>query len=218
MKEIGNIYLSWRKSQGERRHIVGVIKRNATDGIRFSYFQDKVEIARKDGFTVYTEFPDVTQEYSQGVMDVFGQRIMKSERADIAEFLDFWEIDPKYKDDKYYLLAHTQGLNPTDNFEFLVDYYPVRNLRFLTDLAGLSILKHQIGTIAIGDQLTYQLEPDNAYDKRAVKVLKEGKKLGYIKKVHSRVFHKMNGKKLHLRVKAMEHNGIIKRVFVTVHT
>lgn len=216
MKEISHIYLSWRESLGKRRHIVGVLKRNATLGVRFSYIKKGVEEAKKDGFSPYTEFPDFDKEYNINVLEVFGQRIMKSERSDISDFYDFWEIDTKFKDDKFYLLAHTQGLNPTDNFEFLADYNSNQNLRFLTDLASLSKLKLSADSVKPGDLLTYKLEPDNKFDDKAVKVFKGDIEVGYIKKIHSRVFHKKKGSLLKLVVKAVEQNGVIKRIFVKV--
>jgi hypothetical protein len=141
---------------------------------------------------------------------------MKSERSDIDDFYDFWEINSKFKDDKYYLLAHTQGLNPTDNFEFLADYNPNKNLRFLTDLASLSKLKLPANSLKTGDILTYKLEPNNQYDNKAVKVFKDNTEVGYLKKIHSRVFYKKKGDVLNLVVKAVEQNGLIKRIFVKV--
>ena len=218
MKEIGHIYLSWRKGQGERRYIVGVLKKNATEGVRFEYLSEGVEAAKKEGFAPYPEFPELTKKYSDNVVEIFGQRITKSERSDINDFLDFWEIEAKYKDEKFYLLAHTQGLSPTDNFEFLADYNRIKSLCFLTDLASLSVLKLAAGNIQKGDTLTYQLEKDNAYDKDAVKVFKGNMHVGYIKKIHSRVFHKKGTGTFKLTVKAVEQNGIIKRVFVKVAT
>lgn len=216
MKEIGHIYLSWREGLGKRRHIVGVLKRNVSQGVRFSYIQKSVETAKKDGFSPYTEFPDVNKEYTENVLEVFGQRIMKSERSDISDFYDFWEIDTKFKEDKFYLLAHTQGLNPADNFEFLADYNPKRNLRFLTDLASLSTLKLAVNSVKPGDVLNYQFESDNEFDDKAIKVFKGDMPIGYIKKIHSRVFYKQKGSLLKLVVKAVEQNGEIKRIFVKV--
>ncbi len=218
MKEIGHIYLSWRKGFGSRRHIVGVLKRSVTQGVRFFYFVDKVEEALKDGFMPYTEFPIINKEYTENVLEIFGQRIMKSERSDIADFLSFWEIDSKYKEDKFYLLAHTQGLNPSDNFEFLADYNPSKSLCFLTDLASLSHLKLSPGTVKPGDNLKYILEPKNEYDKNAVKVFIGDQHIGYIKKIHSNVFYKQKNKPLILKVKAVEQNGVMKRIFVKVST
>jgi hypothetical protein len=216
MKEIGHIYLCWREGLGKRRHIVGVLKRNATQGLRFSYLKEGVEAAKADGFSPYTEFPDFGKVYTEGVLDIFGQRIMKQERSDIGDFYAFWEIDPKFKDDKYYLLAHTQGLNPTDNFEFLADYNPSKQLRFLTDLASLSKLQLPANSVKPGDVLTYVLEPENTYDDKAVKIFKGEQEVGYIKKIHSRVFYKQRGGMLKLVVKAVDQNGVIKRIFVQV--
>lgn len=216
MKEIGHIYLSWREGLGKRRHIVGILKRNSTLGVRFSYIKKSVETAVKDGFSPYTEFPDLEKEYKENVLEVFGQRIMKSERSDIADFYDFWEIDTKFKEDKYYLLAHTQGLNPTDNFEFLADYNPNKSLRFLTDLASLSKLQLKAGTVKPGDILSYTMEPENNFDAKAVKVFKNEIHIGYLKKIHSRIFYKKKNSSLQLIAKAVEENGVIKRIFVKV--
>lgn len=216
MKEIGQIYLSWREGLGKPRHIVGVLKKNATQGVRFEYMSKGVEDAKKVGFSPYTEFPDLEKNYNENVLEIFSQRLIKSERSDISDFFDFWEIDSKYKDDKYYLLAHTQGLNPADNFEFLADYNPNPSLRFLTDIASLSSQKLPANSIKMGEILSYSLEKNNEYDNKAVRVFKGDLEVGYIKKIHSRVFHKLKERKLKLLVKAVEQNGIIKRVFVKV--
>jgi len=216
MKEIGHIYLSWREGLGKRRHIVGILKRNASLKVRFAYIEKNIEAAKTDGFSPYTEFPDFDKEYTENVLEVFGQRIMKSDRSDISDFFAFWEIDSKFKDDKFYMLAHTQGLNPTDNFEFLADYNPSKKLRFLTDLANLSALKLSADSVKPGDILTYKLESDNEFDNKAVKVFKGNKEIGYIKKIHSRVFYKQKNILLKLEVKTVEKNGVIKRIFVKV--
>src|ERR1700761_3029215 len=138
MKEFEKIYLSWRQGQGCRRFIVGILERNAEGKFTFQYNKDDVLKANQEGFAPYTEFPLVDKVYNGNVLDIFAQRLTKPERSDIQYFYDFWEIDPKYRDDKYYLLAHTQGLSTTDNFEFLADYNPIDGLHFLTELTGIS--------------------------------------------------------------------------------
>jgi hypothetical protein len=65
VKAIGSIYLSWRMGKGFPRRIVGVIKRNTTDGVRFKYIKKGVAEAEKDGFIPYIEFPDIDKEYSE---------------------------------------------------------------------------------------------------------------------------------------------------------
>lgn len=71
-----------------------------------------------------------------------------------------------------------------------------------------------IDSISVGDELTFQKETANERDSFAIKVLKGDKEIGYIKKIHVKVFHKKNGEKL--KVKAIDKNGLIKRVFVKV--
>jgi HIRAN domain len=216
MKEFDKIYLSWRKGLGTRRHIVGLLKQTSGGIFSFSYDQEAVEKAKENGFAPYTEFPDVTISYNGTVLDVFAQRLIKSERPDIQKFYDFWEIEPKYKEDKFYLLGHTQGLLPTDNFEFLADYNIVEGLHFLTELAGLSTYQLPAGTLLQGDELRFERDDKNEYDADAVTVFKGAKEIGHIKKIHCRVFRKPGAEKLKLTVKSVDKNGIIKRVFIKV--
>ena len=213
MNEFEKIYLSWRKGPSTGRFIVGGIQKMQDDTVLFNYDLEQVENAKKQGFLPYTEFSNIGN-----VLDIFAQRLIKSERTDVQKFYDFWEIEPQYFNDKFYLLGHTQGLLPTDNFEFLADYNPVEHLHFLTDLAALSIFQHSSEKIVDEDELQVRFEENNEHDKDAVAVYKDELKIGYIKKIHCRVFHKEGGAKLKLKVKALDKNGIIKRAFVKVYT
>tara|TARA_R110002072_G_scaffold288828_1_gene455115 strand:- start:11146 stop:11802 length:657 start_codon:yes stop_codon:yes gene_type:complete len=216
MKTLGNIYLTWRKGKGDRRILIGLIRRNKTEGTRFSYLKEGVDKARTLGFSVYEGFPDTTKTYTENVIEIFGQRLMRSERNDIKDFYDFWLIDDKYKKDDYYMLAHTQGILPTDNYEFLADFNPGRSLEFITEIAGLSTTNLPLDSLSVGDVLTYEKEiPQNEYDKYAIKVFKEGLFLGYIKIIHNRVFNKLK-KTLTVSVHHIEKNGKLNRVFLHV--
>jgi hypothetical protein len=216
MKEFDKIYLSWRKGQGSRRHIVGVLEQTIDGRFEFSYDKTAIEKAKSEGFTPYTEFSDISKSYNGNVLDIFAQRLIKSERPDIQTFYDFWEIEPQNKDDKFYMLGHTQGLQPTDNFEFLADYNIVQGLHFLTELAGLSSYKLPSGTLKEGDELQFKLEKDNIHDSEAVTVFKDEQEVGHIKKIHCRVFSKPGGERLKLTVKSVDKNGIIKKAFIKV--
>lgn len=216
MKAIANIYLAWRKGKGSRRKLVGVLKKNATEGVRFYYLSNGVEEAQKEGFTPYIDFPDSSKVYTENVLDIFGQRLIKTERPDIQKYLDFWDINPKFQDDKFYLLAYTQGMLSTDNFEFLADFNPIKELRFVSEICGLTHYKVQSGTLQVGDILSYELEKDNPKDPFAVKILKDNKMLGYVKIVHSKVFHKMRKGLLNIRVKSLDQNGSVNRVFIEI--
>ena len=215
MKAIGSIYLAWRKGKGSRRKIVGVIKKNASEGIRFEYNQEGVKEAEKEGFAPYVDFPDIKKTYTHNILDIFGQRLIKTERSDSQKYLDFWDIDKKYQDDKFYMLAYTQGMLSTDNFEFLADFYPVSGLCFVSEICGLSHAHIDPTAIMTDDILTYKLDKENSKDKYAVKVFKGNIELGYVKIIHSRVFHKSN-RQLKIKIKSIDQNGTINRIFIEI--
>lgn len=216
MKEFDKIYVSWRKGQGSRRFIVGLLQQSNAGIFSFSYDASIVEEAKQEGFAPYTEFPDITKTYNGSVLDIFAQRLIKSERPDVQSFYNFWEIEPQHKENKFYLLGHTQALLPTDNFEFLADYNIVPGLHFLTELAGLSKYQLPFGSVNVGDILKFEIDNNNEYDTDAVKIFKNEKEIGYIKKIHCKVFHKPGAENLKLSVKAVDKNGNIKRIFIKV--
>ena len=215
MKTFGNIHLIWRPGKGHNRISVGTIKKSASEGVRFQYNEKGVEKAKKLGFIHYEGFPDTSKVYTENVIDIFGQRLIRSERPDLKDFYDFWEIDITKKEDKLYMLAFTQGLLPTDNFEFLADFYPKETLTFITEITGLGEAKLNPDLISDDDNLRYELEPENKFDKKAVKVFKNETYLGHIKLIHCRVFSKTE-RQIELTVKQIEKNGTLNRVFVKV--
>lgn len=215
MKLIGNIYLTWRKGKGERRIPIGVIKRNKTQGTRFHYIQEGVKDAEKFGFSIYEGFPEISTTYSNNVIEIFGQRIMRSERNDIKDFYDFWLIDKNQIKDVYYMLAYTQGILPTDNYEFLAEFNSAKDLKFITEISGLSKLEISSGSLKRGDTLSYKKDSQNPYDKYAVKVFKGELFLGYIKIIHNRVFHRSK-RKFKVSVQHIEKNDFLNRVFLKI--
>lgn len=213
MKAIAQIHLIWRPGKGVSRIAIGSIKKNETEGVRFQYNKEGLEQAKKLGFHHYEGFPDIGKIYTENVLDIFGQRLIKSERSDLKDFYDFWNVDLKKVHHKFYMLGFTQGLLPTDNFEFLADFNPVKSLSFISEITSLGELQINSDKVNVSDVLRYELEPENSFDKNAVKVFKNDLYLGHIKLIHCNVFHKTK-KKLKLEVQGIEKNGILKRVFV----
>jgi hypothetical protein len=215
VKVISKIFLVWRKGAGFRRITVGVIKKNVSEGVTFKYLEKGVSEAESFGFTPYEGFPDLNTIYTKNVAEIFGQRIVRSERNDISEFYDFWHIDLTRKDDSFYMLAFTQGLLPTDTFEFLADFNPQKGLTFVTEIAGIKRKELKSDVLKVHDILTYKWDENNTNDDYAVEVFKGDLSLGYIKKIHSRVFTRSNSKFM-VRVKHIEKNGVLSRVFLDI--
>ena len=216
METLTDIYLTWRTGKGDRRHKVGIIKKHSTQDVRFRYLVSQKE-AEKIGFSPYADFPDLTKEYTENVVENFAQRLTRSERNDIRKYYDFWEIKPEFEGDKFYLLAHTQGLLATDNFEFLADYSPSEDISFASEICGLSHYKKSPDAIKEGDELQWEYDNKNEYDEHAVKVSIGNTFLGYVKIVHSSVFYKEGGKALKIKVKSVDCNGSLNRVFVKIY-
>jgi len=196
--------------------MVGVIENTGQGDFCFYYLNEGIEEAQKEGFTPYIDFPDTTRTYKDNVLDVFGQRLIKFDRTDVQKYLDFWEVLPEDKEDKYKLLAFTQAMLPTDNFEFLADFYPVKGLHFVSEVCGLSGLQFKSDFIIKDDILTWQLEKDNPFDPFAVKVYKGNDFIGYIKLVHSKIFHEKPDSDFKIQVKNVDQNGIINRIFIRI--
>lgn len=213
---VREIYLSWRKERGSRRNIVGVLVRTATNGITFSYIKEGAEKARREGFREYPGFPlDYSVKYREDNLDIFSLRLIPFERKDNIKLIQFWEAQGVV--DKFDLLALTQGMLPTDNFEFLGNFNPSKSFRFVTDLAGLSHLELERDLVKKGDKLEYLIEANSRDEKGfAVKIFKGDLHVGYIKIIHSNIFFKTKGRKLNLTVREVEQNGLIKNIFVLV--
>ncbi len=215
MSRIGNIYLIWRKGQGSRRIPIGIIRYSSSNGITFNYLTEGVEKAKKEGFKLYTGFPDLEKTYTENVLSIFGQRIPKIERNDLNDFYTFWKVDQSKKKDIYYMLSQTQGILPTDNFEFLTNFNSSKNLKFISEISGLSSRQISSDSLNVGDTLSYKLEPTNPFDKKAVLLYIRDIELGYMKLIHSKVFYKTNFIPK-IKVHHIERNGVLKRVFISV--
>lgn len=216
---IKQIYLIWRRGRNDSRIKVGVITKNQTEGVKFQYIPSGLKEAIEKGFNMYPDFPNPDIVYKNNVLETFAQRLTNTERGDIQKYYDYWEILPSLKNNKFYVLAQTQGLLSTDNFEFIAEYYPVKDLRFASEICGLTKRQLPSGTLEIGESLIWKLEKNNIYDKYAVRLYKRtGQEVGYIKTIHAKVFHDSKYKRFEVKVKSLEQNGHINRAFITVST
>lgn len=213
---IKDIILVWRPGRSHRRIPVAVIRSNAA-GTTFQYIQKGVEEAREKGFVCFPDFSDSKDTHHVNVLKALSLRINDSERSDIQNYYDFWEVPEAARQDTYRLLALTQGILSTDNFEFLAEYYGVKGVRFVSELTGLTINKLDTGMIKDGDELEWVREPQNEYDNKAVALYKNGSMLGHVKKIHSRVFYLPGSESLKVKVKKVEHNGHINKAYILIY-
>ena len=212
------IYLVWRRGRNDQRIKIGIIKRNENQGVTFKYLSEGIKKAIPQGFTMYPDFPDLNTVYKNNVLETFAQRLTNTERSDIQKYYDYWEISPELKDNKYYVLAQTQGLLSTDNFEFIAEYNPIKDLKFTSEICGLTRRQLPTNTLFVGDELEWKLDKNNEFDPYAVQLFKNGLDIGYVKTIHSKVFHDSKYKRFKVIVKSLEQNGHISRAFIAVYT
>lgn len=186
----GDIKLVWRKGSGHDRVVVGTLKKSQSGQIAFKYEREGVALASKSGFTSYPGIPLTYDLATDGIQEIFAQRLFKPERKDVNSFYSFWNIPEQGKSDMLHTLAFTQGLIPTDNFEFLADFNPISGLEFVSEVAGLSKFNVPKSNLKESIQLKAVKEPWNTNDPKAVALYNGEAKIGYVKRVHSNVFYK----------------------------
>lgn len=216
------IYLTWRKDTDRVRRIIGVLKRNKDD-YTFEYIKEQVELAiKEDQFSYYQPFSEL-KLYENGVLDFFKRRLLNPQRRDYDDFLNYWgAID--YKDDTFSLLGLTGAKLLTDNFEFIAPHNELP-ARFNTDISWLNTqseyIVNTIKSISNEDvekRISLVREPDNKYDCKAVKVMFDNEKLGYIKSIHcENVFDALaKNKNVRVSVANIIKNGTIKEILLRI--
>lgn len=213
MKSIGNIYLAWRKDANSPRILVGVIKKNATKGVRFFYLADGAIEARLQGFDTYPTFPDVTEVYTEDVLRFFGLRILKAAKDGFENseaYFDAWGINREYKSKPFYMLAYTQGMLESDNFEFLASFNPQKDFSLVTEVDDFQPAVISTLDLQVGDTLKYKMTKGS----EEVKLYKDQRYVGKVKIVHSRIFAK--AKNLIVKVHRLEHGAEQSKAFIRI--
>lgn len=214
------IYLSWRPGKGDGRFLVGVFSRGNSSGddIEFNYQQEEVIKAGEKGFFNYPEFPDINKVYRTNLKTVLSLRLMPKTRADRNNYLSFWNANVDGLD-WFDELGFTQGELATDTFEFLAKYpkkYNGIGINFVSNIAALSHLTLSSDCVKIGDKLRFELDPENKFDKSAIKVFRDNDFIGYVKRGHNLFFHKVRNEEIDIRITNLEKNGKMNQIYFSV--
>lgn len=187
------LWLIWKQPQTRRRYKIGILEYKDNE-YSFKYVNPELEDAQKVGFDYFPGFSDVNMEYKNS--DLFANiqtRLPNRNRPDYLDILNSYGLDSKSS--KFDILKATKGRLITDNYEF-VPIFDNNKIEF--DVAGtrhcLDVKKCK-DIISINDKLELQLEPDNEYDKYAIRVIltKNGKNyhLGYVPRYYSKELYEL---------------------------
>lgn len=209
-----DVYLGWKSVTSEDRYIIGVISKHQ-DKLTFKYILDEVAKASRDGFKSYFDFQHIDRVYNQNVLEIFSQRLTPKSRFKTASVYRFWEISEQILQDRLATIAFTQAMLPTDSFEFLADFKPIKGLSFITDLLGTNSMHIPAKAIDNNDPLTWHHLSGNESLEGQVLVRHDEYRLGFVKKIHSNIFKKYKGS-IRIKVHDVEKQETLKRVFIKI--
>lgn len=218
------IYLTWRKDLKKERHIIGKLSRN-NGRYSFSYIKENIKnLQASNSFHPYPAFQETDEFYTENVLEIFGGRLLNPQRRDYEDFLTYWGAN-NYKNDTFALLGLTGAKLLTDNFEFIAPHTEVP-ASFNTDVSWLNTdneyVVNEIRRLSnkeIEQKIKLILDTNNEFDKKAVKVMFENEKLGFLKSIHCENVHDaiISGRTVNTRIANIIKNGTIKEVLLRIN-
>ncbi|WP_298839056.1 HIRAN domain-containing protein [Clostridium sp.] len=184
------IYLVWKEPKTRRQYIVGQLSRNGQ--FEFNYGFEVNEAIERD-FKLLISFDDIKKTYKSDILfPVFSSRLPDKKRNGIDKILYKYGME-EY--DGYKLLKRSGARLPIDNLEFIDPILDDDNgdVKRIFYLAGP---RHYIGCngencakaldLNAGESLQLVLEPQNEYDKNAIKIVNENNvNIGYVPRYYN---------------------------------
>ena len=214
------MWLIWKQPKSRRRYKIGTLS-YLDNSYKFCYVNPELDEAQKDGFKYFPGFDDINNVYeSDELFANIATRLPNVSRSDYLEILNLYNLDKTSS--KFDILRATRGRLLTDNYEFVPVFNP-NKVEF--DVAGTRHCfntKENYELIKENDKLLLELEPDNQYDKNAIKVIlcKNNKKykLGYVPRYYASELTSIlkNNVKYSALVKGLNFNSEISSEDITV--
>lgn len=193
------LYLIWHDRKTKKQYIVGTLTKNGKYEFEYS---NEIEEAMENGFNLLIAFPDKSKKYENDMLfPAFATRLPDEKRVDIDTILEKYKMK-KY--DAYELLKRSGAKLPIDDLEFIDpipdierevkrDFFVAGSRHYLNCEGGIKCQKQ---SIEIGSKIELECEPDNVKDEYAVKMLYNGKLIGYVPRYYARsIFNILSNKR-----------------------
>lgn len=223
------LLLAWQASDATsspkgKRYIIGELVRELdhTGNIFFRYMVDSKDFtdAKNLGFQGYPAF-NIESENHQNAFDTFARRIPPRTRSDFQEYLKFLRIDPNVIISDFALLGYSGASLPSDAFSFI---HPFENVippcELVIEIDGFRYHAGQDKKLHDdfkGSEVTIEKEPNNQYDKDAIKICHEGDIIGHIKRGQTEAFSGWIDKNCNIKAVIEKINGIPDRPNVLLY-
>lgn len=206
------LYLIWKCDSTRRQYIVGQLSKNGQYEFRYC---GEINEAIKAGFKPLVSFEKVSEVYrSEELFPVFSSRLPDKKRKDIGKILKKYQME-EY--DAYKLLKMSGARLPIDNLQFIDPILDIENefqrkiymagVRYYLGCGGMDC-NNAISVIK-GEEVFLVKEPDNKYDKYAIKVVNVKEELlGYIPRFYSKAFTRIinNRRKITCYIESVDMN------------
>lgn len=182
------LYLIWKDPQTRNNYIVGKLCKGKNYTFEYCGEYGKAESC---GWSKLESFPEEILYENDTLFPVFSSRLPDKKRRDIKKILDKYELS---EFDDFELLRKSEGRLPIDTYSFVDPIFPedeiiqrdfyIMGIRHNSSCMGRDCSR--LPQVNKGDELCFDLEPDNKYDPNAIRILtSRGDLLGYVPRYYS---------------------------------
>jgi hypothetical protein len=195
------LLLSWQTSQGQTsqqgksrgRMFVAEIIRSGDDA-DLVYLRDNedFEKAVSLGFEGYPGFKTDQERYEK-ILFAFMKRLPPRKRGDFEKYLNALRIKPEAEISNFALLGYSGAKLPDDDFMIINPFenaVPPFELLMLIQGYRYYVERLPFDSIKMEQEATFQAEPENEFDPKAIKIIIGGVHGGYVCRRLTESFHK----------------------------
>jgi len=194
--EPDRLLLSWQTSipgESRLRMFVAELIRNGNDA-DLVYLKESEDFSKAQslGFEKYTGF-DTEKEVHENVLGSFMKRLPPRTRGDFGRFLEALRIKNDANVSDFALLGYSGAKLPDDDFTVI---HPFENasppFELMLPVQGYRYYKDQLpfAELTKNMQAEFEAEPENPKDAKAIKIVIDGVRAGYVSRGLTGSFHK----------------------------
>jgi hypothetical protein len=190
------LLLSWQTSQpGKNRgrmFVAELIRKGDDADLVYLLDSNEFRMAQSLGFKEYTGF-SANQRIHEKVLFAFIKRLPPRSRGDFRKYLDSLRIQNDADISDFALLGYSGAKLPDDDFEVIHTFEnAVPPFEFLLHVQGYHYYAEQLpfDSIKLEQEATFQAEPENKFDPKAIKIIVGGIHAGYVCRGRLESFHK----------------------------
>ena len=212
------LLLSWQAIEVpvRSRFLVGEIVRG--EGATFRYFPESEDYrrAKEAGFGGYPAFrvSNGGAEFNGNVLEAFLRRLPPRSREDYGDYLRQYGLSKCQTLSDIALLGYLRAKLPGDGFELVHTFEEAGDdpFEFILEVAGFQhSSKVDFDTIDDSANVSFHCEPENPSDPQAIEIRWDNRKVGYVDRVRTMIFHRLFEERRSFNASIYMRNGTTSR-------